>query len=148
MRLDSIVESANNAPSITTTNIERSCLFAVVIMIITFHAFWHLGGIHANEWGSWDMLPGHAGVEFRVRTEEHCSSDGACMWWIQFRNRCKETVSFDFRITRIGEHPQYFSDHTMIPAGSIREGWNMVAQRTGGQIKIWTENWRFGRQAK
>jgi hypothetical protein len=121
-----------------------ACFCVALVCSISFHAF----PVHAESYGSWDTIPSHNGVDFRVRCD--CgpgSGGGSHLWWVQFHNRYNEKVAFDFRITRPGERPAGFSDRVSIAPGDMQEGWNSVDVPYGGTVEVWTENWKTGANA-
>lgn len=121
-----------------------ACFCFALVCSILFHP----RPVLAASYGPWDTVPYHPGVDYRVRCDcGHGSVRGLHMWWVQFRNRYDDRVTFSFRIISPGVRSAGFGDRVTINPKCIQESGSLVEVPHGGTVEVVIDNWKTGADA-
>lgn len=93
-------------------------------------------------YGTWKTITCYQGLDFCVKKESYNEYAKKYMWWVKFRNRYQEDISFSFVSKERSYETAKTTDRITLAPGQEKESWFLVAEDT--EVRVFVDNVRFG----
>ncbi|UAY52639.1 hypothetical protein [Ferruginibacter albus] len=95
-----------------------------------------------SEYGQWRTTSCFKGIDFCVKKASYNESARKYEWWVKFRNRYTQTISFDFTAKESYVTSANTTDRVTIKPGDEGGSWFLVAD--ANSVKVFVDHLRFG----
>lgn len=95
-----------------------------------------------SDYGAWKSVSCFRGLDFCVKKASYNEYAKKYEWWVKFRNRYQETVSFDFTAKESYVNTAKTTDRISVRPGGENGSWFLLAEESS--VNVFVDHLRFG----